>query len=78
MPDIYQKKIANQHLKLNNYDIVSFNEFVFNSLSLYNFKIDEETYNQLVQSAVVVGIEGQGVTGHFTMNRLLLAPNYRL
>ena len=45
MPDIYQKKISMQQIKLSNYDIVSFNEFAFNNLSLYNFKIDEETFN---------------------------------
>lgn len=45
MPDIYQKKITMQQIKLSNYDVVSFNEFAFNNLSLFNFKIDEETFN---------------------------------
>ena len=45
LPDIYQKKVSMQQLKLSNYEIVSFNEFVFNNSSLYNFKIDEDTFN---------------------------------
>ena len=61
LPDIYQKKVTIQQLKLSNYDIESFNEFAFNNLGLYNFKIDEETFNQLVQSQIKVGIEGQDI-----------------
>jgi hypothetical protein len=41
LPDFYQKKIGVQSLQLNNYDVLSFNEFAFNSLSLYNFRVDE-------------------------------------
>lgn len=78
LPDIYQKRITNQHLKLSNYDIVSFNEFVYNSLTLYNFKIDEETFNQLATSHLKVGIEGQDVSGSFMMNKLLLAKNFKM
>lgn len=48
LPDVYQKKIAYQTLKLNNYDVVSFNEFAYNNSTLYNFKVDEETFNKLV------------------------------
>lgn len=58
MPDIYQKKVSYQQIKLSNYDIISFNEFAFNNLSLYNFKIDEETFNQLVSANLNIGIEG--------------------
>lgn len=78
LPDIYQKKIAYQHIKLSNYDIVSFNEFVFNSLSLYNFKIDEETFNLLVQSDLKVGIQGKQVTGTVSMIKLLMSKVYKL
>jgi hypothetical protein len=45
LPDIYQKKLTMQQLKLSNYDVVSFNEFAYNNTSLYNFKIDETTFN---------------------------------
>ena len=78
LPDIYQKKITYQHIKLSNYDIVSFNEFVFNSLSLYNFKIDEETFNQLVQAELKVGIQGKNVSGSISMIKLLMSKTYKL
>lgn len=45
LPDIYQKKLSHQQIKLSNFTIVSFNEFVYNSSSLYNFMVDEETFN---------------------------------
>lgn len=41
LPDIYQRKISNQIASLNNYEVLSHNEFGFHSLSLYNFRIDE-------------------------------------
>jgi hypothetical protein len=41
LPDFYSKKINNQSIHLNNYDVLSFNEFAFNSMSLYNFKVDD-------------------------------------
>lgn len=50
LPDIYQKKISDQTMQLNNYDVLSFNEFAFNSLSLYNFRVDEATLGQYVMS----------------------------
>ena len=78
LPDIYQKKITYQHIKLSNYDIVSFNEFVFNSLSLYNFKIDEETFNQLVQAELKVGILEKNVSGSISMIKLLMSKTYKL
>ena len=36
-----------QTVKLSNYDVVGMNEFEFQSLSLYNFKISEETFSLL-------------------------------
>ena len=41
LPDPYQKKISLQQVHLNNYEVENFNEFAFNSLSMYNFRIDE-------------------------------------
>lgn len=43
LPDKYLKKISDQEIKLNNYDVISHQEYAFNSLSLYNFRVDEET-----------------------------------
>lgn len=45
LPDIYKKSISHQVVKLNNYSVVSTNEFEFTNLSLYNFMISEETFN---------------------------------
>ena len=48
LPDIYQGKISDQSIQLNNYDVVSNSEFAFNSLSLYNFRVDEDTLGEYV------------------------------
>ncbi len=58
LPDIYQKKVQNQTMKLNNYDVVSFNEFAFNNSTLYNFKIDEDTLSKMIASNLKVSLEG--------------------
>jgi len=58
LPDIYQKKVQNQIMKLNNYDVVSFNEFAFNNSTLYNFKIDEDTLSKMIASNLKVSLEG--------------------
>ena len=47
LPDVYKRTIADQFIKLSNYDVVSVNEFEFTNLSLYNFKVSEETITQL-------------------------------
>ena len=43
LPDIYKRTINDQFVKLSNYDVISVNEFEFTSLTLYNFKVSEET-----------------------------------
>ncbi len=78
LPDIYQKKIAFQSLKLNNYDVVSFNEFSFNSSTLYNFKVDEETLSKLIASNLKVQLESVSVHGSMPMVKLLMAKGYKL
>lgn len=45
LADIYHGDVQDQFIKLSNYDIVSENEFEFTSLSLYNFKVSEKTFN---------------------------------
>ena len=50
LADIYNRTIQDQFIKLSNYDVVSLNEFEFTSLSLYNFKISEETISDLTSS----------------------------
>lgn len=78
LPDIYSKKIANQSLKMSNYDVVAFNEFAYNSSTLYNFKVDEETLTKFIQSNLKVSLEGLSVTGSLAMTKLVMAKNYKL
>lgn len=77
LPDVYQKKIAFQTLKLNNYDVVSFNEFAYNNSTLYNFKVDEETFNKLVSAQLKVALDAYNVTGSLGMIKLLMSKNYK-
>lgn len=44
LADVYQKTISLQHIQLSNYDVISMNEFEFTNLSVYNFKVSEETF----------------------------------
>jgi zona occludens toxin (predicted ATPase) len=77
LPDVYQKKIAFQTLKLNNYDVVSFNEFAYNNSTLYNFKVDEDTFNKLVGAQLKVALDAYNVTGSLGMIKLLMSKNYK-
>lgn len=76
LADIYNKTISHQFVKLSNYDVVSLNEFEFTSLSLYNFKVSEETISDLTRSDMQVMIDDKGVTGTLNMGSLLLAQNF--
>jgi zona occludens toxin (predicted ATPase) len=64
-------------LKLNNYDVVSFNEFAYNNSTLYNFKVDEETFNKLVSAQLKVALDAYNVTGSVGMIKLLMSKNYK-
>ena len=78
LPDIYKRTINDQFIKLSNYDIVSVNEFEFTSLSLYNFKVSEETITELSNSHIQVMLDDLNVHGQIPMTKLLLAPNFQL
>lgn len=52
------------------------NEFEFTNLSLYNFKVSEDTFGQLSQSELKIQIDDSPITGCISMGKLLLAPNY--
>jgi hypothetical protein len=43
-----------QTIKLSNYDVVGINEFEFTSLSVYNFKVSEDTFGELSQSVLTI------------------------
>ena len=78
LPDIYKGTIADQWIKLSNYDVVSINEFEFTNLSLYNFKVSEETITQLANANLQVMLDDKSVHGSISMAKLLLAPNFQL
>ena len=65
-------------VKLNNYEVLSFNEFGFHSLSLYNFRIDEETLADYVMSQMTFAIEAHKVSGILNMNKLIMAHDFKL
>jgi hypothetical protein len=50
LADVNTNTVSDQFIKLNNYDVISYNEFEFTSLNLYNFRLNEETFNDLAQS----------------------------
>lgn len=78
LADIYQKTVSMQTIKLSNYDVIGMNEFEFQSLSLYNFKISEETFSLLAQSELTIQIDNLGAKGQILMGKLLLSPNFQL
>lgn len=78
LPDVYQKQMSNQSAKLSNYEVLSFNEFAFNSLSLYNFRVDEQTLGKFVDSSLKIQIQDKKVEGSLKMNKLLLSDDFKL
>lgn len=78
LADIYQQSVSGQKIQLSNYDVVGMNEFEFTSLSVYNFKVSEETFGLLSQSEVKIAIDEFGAQGSLSMGKLLLSPNFQL
>ena len=76
LPDVYKKNIKDQFIKLSNYDVVAVNEFEFTSLTLYNFKVSEETITELSNSHIQVMLDDLNVHGQIPMTKLLLAQNF--
>ena len=50
LADVNTNTVSDQFIKLNNYDVISYNEFELTSLNLYNFRLNEETFKDLAQS----------------------------
>ena len=78
LPDFYSKQVNNQSISLNNYDVLSFNEFAFNSLSLYNFRVDEKSLGHYVGSEMGFLIADFDVFGVLPMNKLIMASDFKL
>lgn len=70
--------MSSQHTSLSNYEVLTNNLFGFNSLSLYNFKVNEATLGQLVAAKMKFGIKDEDVRGSLDMNRLLMAHDFKL
>lgn len=75
---MYQKKISDQHIHLSNYDVLGYNEFSFNSLSLYNFRVDEDTLGAFVTSQLHVMIPDHQVDSRLSMNRLIMSHDFKI
>lgn len=52
--------------------------YAFNSLSLYNFRIDEATLGLYVASVMKFGIVEHDVYGSLNMNKLIMAHDFKL
>ena len=76
LADIYKNVITDTFIKLTNGKEVSFNEFEFSSLSLYNFRVNEETFQDLSSACLQIMIDNEGVHGFIPMSKLLMADNY--
>lgn len=57
LADVYKNVIHDQFIKLTNPMEVAANEFQFSSLSLYNFRVNEETFHDLSSSFLQVMID---------------------
>ena len=78
LPDVYQKKVTDQLVTLTNYEVMGYNQFALNSLSLYNFRVDETTLGMFVASMMTFSIPEYQVEGSLNMNKVLLAENFKL
>lgn len=78
LPDIYQKCMSEQRVQLSNYEVADYNRYSYNSLSLYNFRIDEATISQFVASAITVSIKDHDVIGTLSMNKLMMSHDFNL
>lgn len=58
--------------------MLSFNEFAYNSLSLYNFKVDDLSLGHYVGSEMGFLIADFDVFGVLPMNKLIMASDFKL
>jgi hypothetical protein len=78
LPDVYHSCMSNQNVTLSNYEPLAHNLYAFNSLSLYNFRVDEKTLGQFVASKMSVGIPEFDVKGTLDMNRVIMSHDFKL
>lgn len=78
LPDVYSNTISSQNIQLNNYEVLSHNEYDFNSTSSFNFRINTETLAQFVDSSLIFCLQDQHIVGEMKMNKLFLANQFDL
>lgn len=78
LPDPHFKTVVEQKGTLRNYEILSQNKFAFNSLSLYNFRIDELTLSQFVNTSLKIDIPEYQIYGQLNMNKLIMSHDFDL
>jgi hypothetical protein len=78
LADVYKNTISDQFIKLTNPQEVAANEFEFSSLSLYNFRLNEETFHDLSSSFLQIMIDDMNVHGQMPMSKLIMADNFQL
>lgn len=78
LPDIYQGQISEQKVRLSNYEILPGNIYAFNSLSLYNFRVDEVTLAPFINSRIRAEIPGEETFGELEMNKLLMCQDFTM
>ena len=59
LPDVNTNSISYQNIQLNNYDIISHNEYDFNSTQSYFFKINAETLAQFAEAQLIFCLQDQ-------------------
>lgn len=70
--------MSEQKVRLSNYEILPGNVYAFNSLSLYNFRVDEVTLAPFINSRIRVEIPGEETAGELDMNRLLMCQDFTM
>lgn len=78
LPDVYQKVLSDQRVLISNYEIISESEYAFNSVSLYNFKVDETTLAPFINSSIKAIIPNYDVEGTMEINKLLMCQDFIL
>lgn len=90
LPDVKNREVAMQTVAMRNYDVVTNDEFLFNSTSSYQFKISEPTLAQFSESYLGIDVqlppgepdrhgvaeEPPVIRTEMQMNKLLLANNF--
>ena len=90
LPDVNRGEVALQSVAMRNYEVITHDEFMFNSTSSYQFKISEPTLAHFSESTLGIDVqlppgepdrhgvaeEPPIIRAEMKMNKLLLANNF--